>query len=119
MTVKTLIDRAAELGLRLESRGDKLAVIPGDRVPHDFAEVLRQHKGELLDWFEGRAAGLAPDYAPWPHVAKQILAGEFDGLLDNSVRGSLETGLRSVKHPLCVRALARLNPATSGDRRNL
>ena len=79
MTVKILINRAAELGLRLEPRGDKLAVIPGDRVPRDFADVLRQHKGELLDWLEARDAGLAPDCAPWLHIAKQVLAGEFDG----------------------------------------
>jgi hypothetical protein len=109
MTAQTLINRAAGLGLRLEPRGDKLAVIPAQRCPPDFADVLRQHKGELLDFLEAQAAGLAPDCAPWLHVAKQVLAGEFDGLMDNSVRGSLEIGLRSIAHPLCVRALAQLS----------
>jgi hypothetical protein len=28
--------------------------------------------------------------------------------MDNSVRGSLETGLRSIIHPVCQRALDRL-----------
>lgn len=45
-----LFDRAAELGLRLERRGDKLAVIPKGKCPPDFADVLREHKRELLDW---------------------------------------------------------------------
>jgi hypothetical protein len=103
-----LFDRAAALGLRLERRGDKLAVIPAKLCPPDFADELRQHKGELLDFLEGQAAGLAPDCASWLHVARQILAGEFDDLMDNSVRGSLETGLRSISHPVCQRAFERL-----------
>lgn len=114
MTAKTLINRAAELGLRLEPRGDKLAVIPGNRVPPEFADTLRQHKGELLDWLEACAAGLAPDCAAWLHVARQILAGEFDGA-DSSTVASLKIGLHSIPHPLCVRALARLSPATSKE----
>lgn len=109
MNLPTLLfDRAAKLGLRLERRGDMLAVIPAKRCPPEFAETLRQHKREILSLLEGQAAGLAPDCAPWLHVAQQILAGEFDDLLDNSVRGSLEIGLRSVIHPVCRRALERL-----------
>lgn len=45
-----LYHRAAALGLRLEPRGDKLAVIPAERVPPEFANLLRQHKAELLAW---------------------------------------------------------------------
>jgi|ERR1017187_6733410 hypothetical protein len=109
MTATKLFQEAKRLGLRLETRDDKLVVIPANRCPPDFADVLRQHKGELLVWLKTEASGLAPDEIPWLHVAWQILAGEFDGLMDNSVRGSLEIGLRSITHPLCVRALARLN----------
>ena len=115
MTAKTLINRAAELGLRLEPRGDKLAVIPAKRCPPDFADELRQHKGELLDWLEACAAGLAPDCAPWLHVARQVLAGEFDGA-DSSTVASLKIGLRSIQHQTCQQALARLNPATSNQK---
>jgi len=111
-----LCQRAVRLGLRLESRGDKLAVIPARRCPPEFADTLRQHKQEILSLL---AVGLAPDCAPWLHVAKQVLAGEFDRLLDNSVRESLKIGLGSIRHPQCVRALARLNPATSGDQRKV
>ncbi len=114
MTAIELYREAARHGLRLEPRGDKLAVIPGDRVPPGFADTLRQHKQEILSLLEGQAAGLAPDCAPWLHVARQVLAGEFVGM-DGSTRQSLIVGLRSIPHPLCVRALARLNPATSGD----
>ncbi len=49
MTASELYRQAVALGLRLEPRGDKLAVAPAGRVP-DFADVLRQHKAELLDW---------------------------------------------------------------------
>ena len=112
MTAVEIYHEAARRGLRLEPRGDKLAVIPGDRVPLDFADVLRRHKGELLDWLEACAAGLAPDCAPWLHVAKQILAGEFVGA-DSSTVASLNIGLQNIRHPLCQQALARLNPAAS------
>ncbi|PWU13307.1 MAG: hypothetical protein C5B50_19540 [Verrucomicrobia bacterium] len=50
MIAPELYEEAARRGLHLEPRGDKLAVTPGDRVPPDFAETLRQHKAELLDW---------------------------------------------------------------------
>ncbi len=110
-----LCQRAVRLGLRLEPRGDKLAVIPAKRCPPDFAAELRQHKGELLDFLEGQAAGLAQDCAPWLHVARQILAGEFDGA-DSSTVASLKIGLRSIQHQTCQQALARL---TSGGGRKV
>lgn len=104
MTATELYQEAVRRGLRLEPRGDKLAIIPAQRCPPDFANVLRQHKGELLVWLKTEASGLAPDEISWLHVARQLLAGEFDGLMDNSVRDSLEIGLRSIAHPLCRRA---------------
>ena len=107
MTALELYREATRRGLRLEPRGDKLAVIPGDRVPRDFADVLRQHKGELLDLLEANSANLTPDCAAWLHVAKQVLAGEFVRC-DSSTRESLTIGLRSIPHPLCLRALAQL-----------
>jgi hypothetical protein len=107
MTPPELCHEAIRLGLRLEPRGDKLAVIPAKRCPPDFAAELRQHKGELLDFLEGQATGLAPDCAPWLHVAKQVLAGEFVKA-DSSTVASVTIGLRSVLHPLCQRALERL-----------
>ena len=115
MTALELYREAGQRGLRLEPRGDKLAVIPGDRVPPEFADLLRQHKRELLDWLEARAAGLAPDCAPWLHVARQVLAGEFDGA-DSSTVASLKIGLRSIQRQTCQQALARL---TSGDSRKV
>ncbi|MEK7677033.1 MAG: hypothetical protein AAB676_14475 [Verrucomicrobiota bacterium] len=112
MNAEALYIEATRRGLRLEPRGDKLAVLPGDRCPPDFANVLRAHKGELLSWLEARAAQLPPDCAPWLHIARQILAGEFDGA-DRSTRASLTICLRSIAHPLCRRALDRLMEATS------
>lgn len=66
MTAIELYDLATKQGLRLEARGDKLAVIPRDRVSPDLAETLRQHKTELLDWLS-RPRGwqaLPPDNLP-------------------------------------------------------
>jgi hypothetical protein len=107
-----LYQRAVSLGLRLEPRGgDKLAVIPGNRCPKDFADVLREHKRELLALLESPSAGLRPDEIPWLHVARQVLAGEFVGC-DSSTRESLTIGLRSIPHPLCHCALEWLQSGT-------
>ena len=107
MSVPEVYREAAKRGLRLEPRGDKLAVIPADQVPPDFADVLRRHKRELLDLLETKSANLPADCAPWLHVARQILAGAF-GDADGSTREALRIGLRSINHPLCRRALQRL-----------
>ena len=105
--------RAVALGLRLEPRGDRLAVSPANRCPPDFAGVLREHKRELLDWLEARVYHLPPDCAPWLHDAKQVLAGEFDGA-DGSTVESLTIGLRGIRHPLCEQAMIRLHNHPSG-----
>ena len=107
MTAIELCNEAARRGLRLETAGDKLAVIPAKRCPPEFADVLRQHKQEILHWLEDCAARLRPDEMPWLHVARQVLVGEFDGG-DSSTRESVTIGLRSVAHPLCQCALERL-----------
>jgi hypothetical protein len=41
---------ATKRGLRIQPAGDKLAVFPKGHCPADFAEVLREHKAELLQW---------------------------------------------------------------------
>src|SRR6266446_569976 len=102
-----LCEQATRLGLRLEPRGDKLAVIPANRCPPDFADVLREHKRELLNFLETLTVKLPPDCISWLHIARQILAGEFDGA-DGSTRESLAIGLRGIGHSLCQQALIRL-----------
>jgi hypothetical protein len=102
-----LYTEAVRRGLRLEPRGDKLAVIPGRLCPPDFANVLREHKRDLLDLLEAKSSNLPLDQARWLPVARQVLAGEFDGA-DRSTVQSLTIGLRSIAHPLCRRALERL-----------
>ncbi len=107
MSPLELCRQAQSLGLRLEPAGDKLAVFPKGKCPPGFADVLRAHKPQLLSWLEGRTAGLPPDQAPWLHVARQVLAGEFEGA-DRSTVQSLVIGLRSIRHSDCQRALERL-----------
>ena len=110
MTAQQLYREASRLGLRLKPFGDKLAVIPGKRCPPDFADMLRQHKAGLLDLLEAKSTNLTRDCIPWLHIARQILASEFDGC-DRSTRESLTIGLRSIGHPLTRRALERLRTA--------
>ena len=94
VTALDLYREATRRGLHLEPRdGDKLAVIPGDLCPPDFADMLRQHKRELLDLLETERKGLPADCAPWLHIARQVMAGEFDGA-DRSTAESLTIGLR-------------------------
>ena len=107
MTAAELYREASRRGLRLEPRGDKLAVFPANNCPPEFAEILRQNKGEIISWLKSVADRLAPDTAPWLHIARQVLAGEFNGA-DNSTVQSLMIGLRSIQHPLCQRAVAQL-----------
>ncbi len=113
MTAMELCQEATRRGLRLEPRGDKLAVIPARLCAPDFANVLRAHKPELLSWLEGRAARLREDEIPWLYVARQILSGEFD-CCDRAMRESLTIGLRSIQHPDCQRALQKLNRSLGG-----
>ncbi|MGA2659522.1 MAG: hypothetical protein ABSH34_18615 [Verrucomicrobiota bacterium] len=107
MTAQTLCQEAALRGLRLRPEGDTLVVAPRSKCPPEFADMLRQHKAELLAWLEARATGLTPDRAPWLHVARQVLAGEFQGA-DGSTRESLLIGLRAVDHPACQEAITRI-----------
>jgi hypothetical protein len=109
MTTLQLHAEASRRGLHLESRGDKLAVIPANRCPPEFADLLRKHKAELLALLEAKAQSLPSDCGPWLHVAKQVLAGEFNRA-DTCTVESLTIGLRSILHPLCQKALARLPP---------
>ena len=108
MTAADAYREATRRGLHLQPLdGDRLAVTPASRCPPDFADVLRQHKRELLDLLEANRQALPMDCAPWLHVARQVLAGEFEGC-DRSTAESLRIGLRGIAHPLCRRALEHL-----------
>ncbi|HEY3862040.1 MAG TPA: hypothetical protein VGO59_09145 [Verrucomicrobiae bacterium] len=96
-----------QAGGRIEPAGDKLRVLLPVNCPPEIRADLRQHKRELLDLLEAKAANLPPDCALWMHVANQVLAGEFLGA-DKSTVESLIIGLRGISNPLCQRALARL-----------
>ncbi len=108
MTALQLYREAVRRGLTLDTLdGETLAVIPAERCTREFADVLRQHKRELLDLLEVKAYCLPQDCVPWLHIARQVLRGEFEGA-DGSTVASLSIGLKATTHPLCRRALARL-----------
>jgi hypothetical protein len=118
MTASELFHEAIKRGLRLAPAGEKLAVMPKGKCPPEFADTLRQHKRELLDLLEAKAANLRPGEEPWLHIARQVRAGEFDGA-DLSTVESLTIGLRGINHPLCQQALSRLPDNKEKLRRNL
>ena len=96
-----------QAGGRIEPAGDKLRVLLPADCPPEIKADLRQHKPEVMALLEAKAANLPPDCAPWLHVAKQVLAGEFDGA-DKSTVEAVTIGLRHVRHQRCREALARL-----------
>jgi hypothetical protein len=67
-TPAELCRRAVGLGLTLRAMGDKLTVQPGNRCPPDFADELRQHKAELLQWLA------SPPRPGWEAVPPDNLA---------------------------------------------
>ena len=105
MTAADLCREATRRGLHLKPLdGDRLAVTPASLCPPDFADVLRRHKRAILALLETKASRLPDDCAAWLHVARQVLAGEFDGA-DRSTVQSVAVGLRCIAHPLARRAL--------------
>lgn len=103
-----LIEEAPVWGIRLAKRADKLVIAPASKCPPELRELLRANKAEILSLLEAEADGLAPDQAPWLHVAKQVLLSEFDKA-EESAREAVFIGLRSIGHPLCRRAVEKLN----------
>jgi hypothetical protein len=110
-----LIAEAPVWGVSLSRREDKLVVRPASKCPPALKDLLLEHKAEIMDLLEAQGDGLKPDQAPWRHVAKQILAGEFDGA-DPSTRESLAIGLRSIHDPTCRAALEVLAAGQKKER---
>jgi len=105
--VHSILMRAQRIGLRLCVEGERIAIAPARLCPPELLDRIREYKPEIMSLLEARDYHLPPDCAPWLHVAKQILTGEFDGC-DRSTRESLNIGLRSIAHPLCQRAVEKL-----------
>ncbi len=101
-----ILDRCRRLGLKLWAEGDRIGIAPKGRIPPDLREQIRAAKSELLPVLRN-ATALRPDEIPWLYIARQILAGEFDGA-DGCTVESLVIGLRGFAHPVCHHALKRL-----------
>jgi hypothetical protein len=86
MTALEIYAEAAKRGLRLEPAGERLAVFPKGQCPPEFAETLRQHKAELLDWLNRTLCpgwqALPPENLPLnpnmprpgPHYRERVIA---------------------------------------------
>lgn len=90
MTARDLYLEAHKRGLRLEPRGDKLAVMPKGACPSDFAAVLREHKDELLDWLShppcpGRGA-VPPENLPLDPLMPQPTLKDRDRVIGYFLR---------------------------------
>lgn len=84
-TAPQIVRAVTALGGRIEPAGDRLRTL-----------------------LPAKSANLPPDCAPWLHIARQVLAGEFDDA-DHCLVESLTIGLRATRYPDCQQALARLN----------
>jgi hypothetical protein len=109
-----------KLGGRIEPAGDKLRTLLPAGCPPELKSAIRQYKLELLNFFKAASMGVALDCVPWVHVARQILAGEFEDA-DRYLVESLTIGLKNILHTDCQRALAHLGSLrpTKKRKRNL
>lgn len=107
---KAILTRARALGLTLRRKGDRIAVRPARLCTPDLLDTLRSQKRAIMDLLEAETTHLSRDCAPWLHIARQVLAGEFDGA-DGSTTESLWIGVRNIRHPVCQQAAARLRAA--------
>ena len=99
-----LIREVFAIGGRLEPLGDRLRMLLPMDCPPELKAAIRAHKPAIMALLATDAARLAREREAWTHVARQVLAGEFDGA-DGSTITSLAIGLRGVDHPDCRRAL--------------
>ena len=103
-----ILNRARSLGLQLTIEAGRIAIRPARLCPPELLQAIRREKTALLDLLaEAKNAHLPPDCVPWLHIARQILAGEFDAG-DRSLLDSLLIGVRNRTHPACQAARARL-----------
>ena len=97
-----ILEQCRAAGLRVEREGHCLLIRPADRVAPELLETIRAHKPELM----ALLGGVVPP-SPWHHVARQVLAGEFDGG-PGSLLESVRIGIGCSDHPDCREAVARL-----------
>jgi hypothetical protein len=103
-----ILSRCRRLGLKVWAEGDRIGIAPKESIPPGLLDEIRAAKPVLLPLVrDGEANRLTPDQVPWLHVAKQVHAGEFDDC-DRSTCESLILGLRSIPHPICRQALAKI-----------
>jgi hypothetical protein len=100
--------------LTIKSKDGRLIISPARNCPPEIMELLKLHKHAIIDFLQAQDAKTSADSAPWIHVGRQVIAGEFDDA-DRSTRMSLLIGLRSVSHPVCRQAFENLT--ASSDRK--
>lgn len=112
--------KASDIVLSLRHHGCRIVVREGQllcsrqrSLPPDLLATLRAQKRAIMDLLEAEATHLTPDCAPWLHIARQVLSGEFEGA-DRSTLESLWIGVRHIRHPFCQQAAARLQAMYPG-----
>lgn len=107
MTPAQLVRECLDRGVGLRRHPDGLGVKAPRRLPPELLDELKRHKEAVLLLLDGAHTGLPPDQAAWLPTAHQVVAGEFDGG-HRSLLESLLIGVRSIPHPTCITARARL-----------
>jgi hypothetical protein len=116
VTAPELYAEASKRGLRLEPSGDKLAVIPKGKCPPEFAQLLRQHKAELLAWLSNVSClgwgAVPPDDLPLGPVAPHPPREDLERVIAYLYR---QTGNQPC--PLCAWLVRRENAYYEGPGR--
>jgi hypothetical protein len=79
MNAALLLARCWSLGLTLRAKGNRLAVRPAYLATPALLAELRTAKPQLLNLLKAGADPLSPEHYRCRHIARQVLAGEFDG----------------------------------------
>ena len=117
MTPKEICKKAVDLGWRLELlRDGRIAAysIPrGKDMPPELDAAIEANKDSIQSLLLGDpCAGLGEGCLPWLYLARQVIAGEFDGL-DRKTLHRLMVGFEDIGNPLCHEAIKRLKKAAT------
>jgi len=94
MTALQLFEEAARRGLTLKPAGsDRLAVIPARLCPPEFADILREHKPELLSLISGNPNNLPKVVKPRRPLSERerVILAEVEAENDPLILEALRT----------------------------
>lgn len=105
------LNRVRAIGISVRIKGDKLSLHPRNLVTPEVLAEMKAHKPDILSIIVSETYPLKEDERPWVDIAKQVLNGELNSQIEywgSSMVKSLMIGVRSINHPDCQNAKAKL-----------